>query len=253
MRAFFLTLWKSSILTKKKSQVFRGTTDKYFIWNATHKGKEAVMKKIKCQPSSPATQKDKIRAPSMTKIGDFYAKDLQLLVEDLFETCSDVIQQDGKWNQYTGIDLFFDGFSNFLPPKYEKLGDSVSLYLESNPMSSDSSGDAYSRAFSLPGKPGSATLMKSIATQVQRMAQHIVDGYKELKGKEAVMKKSKCQLIGRDGNVFGVMGRVIRALKQAGVSKNEIDKYRDDATSGDYNNALAESVRHLDLHSIDWE
>ena len=67
------------------------------------------------------------------------------------------------------------------------------------------------------------------------------------------MKKVKCQLTGEDGNVFAVMGRVQRALTRAGVSKEAIAQYVKDATSGNYDNALAESIRHLDLHSIDWE
>jgi len=47
------------------------------------------------------------------------------------------------------------------------------------------------------------------------------------------------QLVGEDGNAFAIMGRVTKAMKRAGISKEEIDNYRKDAMSGDYNNLLA--------------
>ena len=36
------------------------------------------------------------------------------------------------------------------------------------------------------------------------------------------------QLTGRDGNAFAVMGAVIDGLRQGGVSKEEIEAYRED-------------------------
>jgi len=47
------------------------------------------------------------------------------------------------------------------------------------------------------------------------------------------------ELIGHDGNAFVVLGRVMKALRRAGVSKEDRDMYREEATSGDYNNLLA--------------
>lgn len=41
-----------------------------------------------------------------------------------------------------------------------------------------------------------------------------------------------------DGNAFSVMGAVTRALKQHGLPHFEVDAYREEATSGDYNNLL---------------
>ena len=46
------------------------------------------------------------------------------------------------------------------------------------------------------------------------------------------------QLVGQDGNAFAIMGRVMGALKSAGVSKEEIDQYYAESTSGDYDNLL---------------
>lgn len=46
------------------------------------------------------------------------------------------------------------------------------------------------------------------------------------------------QLVGLDGNAFSIMGRVMDALKKAGVPKEEIDEYYAQSTSGDYDNLL---------------
>lgn len=50
------------------------------------------------------------------------------------------------------------------------------------------------------------------------------------------------QLVGEDGNAFAIMGRVMGALKKAGVAKEEIDKYYAESTSGDYDNLLRTAV-----------
>lgn len=41
-----------------------------------------------------------------------------------------------------------------------------------------------------------------------------------------------------DSNAFAIMGRVRRCLKVAGVSREAIDRYTADATSGDYDHLL---------------
>ena len=46
------------------------------------------------------------------------------------------------------------------------------------------------------------------------------------------------ELVGQDGNAFAIMGRVMGALKSAGVPKEEIDQYYSESTSGDYDNLL---------------
>ena len=47
------------------------------------------------------------------------------------------------------------------------------------------------------------------------------------------------QLVGEDGNAFSILGRVSRALRQAGYSKEARDAYQEAATSGDYDTLLA--------------
>lgn len=46
------------------------------------------------------------------------------------------------------------------------------------------------------------------------------------------------KLTGEDGNAFFIIGKMMRALGNEGVSKEEIDKFQDEAMSGDYNNLL---------------
>lgn len=48
----------------------------------------------------------------------------------------------------------------------------------------------------------------------------------------------KVQLVGLDGNAYSIMGRVSAALKEAGISKEEIDEYYAESTSGDYDHLL---------------
>jgi hypothetical protein len=47
------------------------------------------------------------------------------------------------------------------------------------------------------------------------------------------------QLVGMDGNAFSILGRVSRALRQAGYSQEARDAYQAAATGGDYDTVLA--------------
>lgn len=46
------------------------------------------------------------------------------------------------------------------------------------------------------------------------------------------------QLTHQDGNAFFIIGRVRKALKDGGVSNEEIDAFTEQAQSGDYDNVL---------------
>jgi len=46
------------------------------------------------------------------------------------------------------------------------------------------------------------------------------------------------RLVGEDGNAFSIIGRTTRALRMGGVPNEEIDAFRAEATSGDYDNLL---------------
>jgi len=56
------------------------------------------------------------------------------------------------------------------------------------------------------------------------------------------------QLTGENGNVFNLMGLCVRAARKAGVSQEEVDAFFNEATSGDYNNALATCQSWFDCH-----
>jgi hypothetical protein len=55
------------------------------------------------------------------------------------------------------------------------------------------------------------------------------------------------RLVGEDGNAFAIMGRVSRALKEAGVPQAEIDAYYAESTSGDYDNLLRTATRWVQV------
>ena len=46
------------------------------------------------------------------------------------------------------------------------------------------------------------------------------------------------KLIGEDSNSFSIMGRVREAMSEGGCSKEEIERYIELATSGNYDNLL---------------
>jgi hypothetical protein len=55
-------------------------------------------------------------------------------------------------------------------------------------------------------------------------------------------------LSGEDGNAFGILGRVQRALRNAGVPDEEISQFMEEATAGDYDHLLQTVMRW-----VDWE
>jgi hypothetical protein len=58
----------------------------------------------------------------------------------------------------------------------------------------------------------------------------------------------RVQLSGEDGNAFAILGRTTRALRQAGLSQDEIDEYYTEATSSDYGHLLQTTMAW-----VDWE
>lgn len=55
------------------------------------------------------------------------------------------------------------------------------------------------------------------------------------------------KLTGEDANAFAIMGRVIRELRRAGVPSEEIDRFRKEAMSGDYDNLLRTCMRWVNV------
>jgi len=50
-----------------------------------------------------------------------------------------------------------------------------------------------------------------------------------------------------DGNAFSIMGATTKALRRAGVSKEEQDAYFAEATSGDYDHLLATTMKWVSI------
>jgi len=60
--------------------------------------------------------------------------------------------------------------------------------------------------------------------------------------------KPTVKLTGIDGNAFSIMGVVSRALRNAGLPKEHIDKYIKESTSGDYNNLLVVAHKYANIY-----
>jgi len=57
----------------------------------------------------------------------------------------------------------------------------------------------------------------------------------------------KVKLIGTDGNVFAVLGRVQKALRTGGATPEQVRDFMAEATSGLYNNVLATCLRWVEV------
>ncbi len=58
--------------------------------------------------------------------------------------------------------------------------------------------------------------------------------------------KPRVKLVGEDGNAFAILGRVRRALRDAGASPECVERYTREATSGDYDHLLAVTIEYVD-------
>lgn len=66
----------------------------------------------------------------------------------------------------------------------------------------------------------------------------------------------RIDLSGPEGNAFVILGRVRSILRQIGASDEEITAFREQATSGDYDNLLAVTAEWVDFQpedDDDWE
>lgn len=55
------------------------------------------------------------------------------------------------------------------------------------------------------------------------------------------------ELVGRDGNAFAIMGAVTKALRQNGYTPDDIDEYKKEAMSGDYDNLLRVTMEWVEV------
>jgi len=55
------------------------------------------------------------------------------------------------------------------------------------------------------------------------------------------------KLVGEDGNAFAILGRVNRALRKAGASKEEQQAFQKEATAGDYDHLLQTCMEWVEV------
>jgi len=64
---------------------------------------------------------------------------------------------------------------------------------------------------------------------------------------EPIYKDITVKLVGEDGNAFAILARVMSAMRKAGLSKEEIDKFHTEATSGDYDDLLYTCAKYVNV------
>ena len=60
------------------------------------------------------------------------------------------------------------------------------------------------------------------------------------------LKRPVVQLVGEDGNAFAILGRVRRAMRQAGWPREKVEEFLREAMSGDYDRLLMTVLRYCD-------
>ena len=55
------------------------------------------------------------------------------------------------------------------------------------------------------------------------------------------------KLTGSDGNAFAILGAVTKAMREAGLDKDERDAFIAEATAGDYDHLLAAAMNWVDV------
>lgn len=56
---------------------------------------------------------------------------------------------------------------------------------------------------------------------------------------DLIYPEIQVQVTGEDGNAFAIVSRTARAMGRGGVSMEQVDLFREEATSGDYEHLLA--------------
>jgi len=57
----------------------------------------------------------------------------------------------------------------------------------------------------------------------------------------------KVKLVCEDGNAFSILGRVIRAMRKAGLTDGHVNEYLEEARSGDYSHLLAITMNYVNV------
>ena len=55
------------------------------------------------------------------------------------------------------------------------------------------------------------------------------------------------QLSGNDGNAFAILGNWQKAARRAGLTKDQIDEFMNEAMSGDYDHLLQTCMKYFEV------
>jgi len=62
------------------------------------------------------------------------------------------------------------------------------------------------------------------------------------------MDKQKLKLVGQDGNVFNILGLAFKAARAANWPKEKIEKFKVEATSGNYDHLLQTCMSYFEVN-----
>ena len=65
--------------------------------------------------------------------------------------------------------------------------------------------------------------------------------------KELSYEKPVVQLVGESGNAFFILGKVKKAMQNAGATKEEVDEFMKEATSSDYDHLLLTCTEYVEV------
>lgn len=57
----------------------------------------------------------------------------------------------------------------------------------------------------------------------------------------------KVKLVGSNGNAFAVLGNVMKAMRKAKLTSEQIQEYQTEAMSGNYDHLLQTTMRYVDV------
>jgi hypothetical protein len=61
------------------------------------------------------------------------------------------------------------------------------------------------------------------------------------------LPKPKIRLVGEDGNAYSIMGIAQKGMRKEGWTQAQINAYLEEATSGDYDNLLATTMKYCNV------
>jgi len=61
------------------------------------------------------------------------------------------------------------------------------------------------------------------------------------------MNKPKLVLVGEDGNAFFILGKAFREAKRAGWTAEKIQRFKTEATAGDYDHLLQTCMNYFEV------